>query len=122
MSNSDDIEAARYQALYREAPLAVWEEAVARSYRAMASKEEFDGKATVAAVRKIATYLRGTDCGIEQLDGEQDEGPNCLVYTLFDFISYTEDPVECIHPGVFARDRAFEYCHTCETDIPRQHL
>jgi len=99
-----------------------WEEAVVRSYRVSASKEEFDGKATKEAVRKIAVYIHGTDYGIEQLDGPQDEGPNCLVYTLFDFLAYTDEPSACIHPGVFARDKAFEYCQTCGTDIPRQHL
>jgi len=104
------------------ASLAEWEAAVVRSYRTGASKAEFDGKATKHAVKKVALYLRGTDYELGSLDGPQDEGPNCLVYTLFDFLAYVDEPSECIHPGVFARSSAFEYCGTCGTDVPRQHL
>lgn len=31
-----------------------------------------------------------------------------------------EEP--CIHPGVFATDREFEHCWTCDQDIPRSEL
>lgn len=29
---------------------------------------------------------------------------------------------QCIHPGVFATDKAFEHCYQCGTDIPRNEL
>jgi hypothetical protein len=119
MTYNDELEQAKWKALRTADALPVWEEAVIRTYRASVSTEEFNGKATKEATRKVAKYLEGTDYCIDALDESESVG---LIQTLFDFLAYTEPPSECIHPGVFARNNAFEYCHSCGEDIPRQHL
>lgn len=34
--------------------------------------------------------------------------------------SYSE--VKCIHPGVFATERPYEFCPTCQQNVPREQL
>lgn len=66
-----------------------WTATVLRSYKASVTEEEYNLKATPAAAKQVAEYIKADAYPIEYIDDTSNEEPNTTIRLLFDFIAFS---------------------------------